>query len=128
MEHTNTRESAEDYLERIYQISEDGQKEIRAIDLVNAMNFSKPSISIALRKLEEQGYVYVDEHQHIHLTETGRELALKVYERHELLGKMFVALGVDEETAYRDACKIEHDLSDATWEAIKAHYKQKVGE
>lgn len=122
-EKTKTHESSEDYLERILMLSKDGNK-VRAIDIVNSMGYSKPSISIALHKLENEGMVYLDLHQHIYLTEAGREIAEKIYERHELMAKIFMSMGVDEEIAYRDSCRIEHVLSDETWEAIKAHFEQ----
>ncbi len=124
MENTKTHESSEDYLERILMLSENGTKTVKAIDLAKSMGFSKPSISIALKKLEQEGYVYLGERQSLHLSEEGLKIASAIYERHETLAKMLMALGVSEETAYKDACHIEHDLSDETWAAIKNHFQR----
>lgn len=120
-----TNESSEDYLERILMLEEKNKGPVRAIDIASSMGFSKASVSIALKKLEENGYVVVGVKQSLHLTEKGVEVAKKIYERHEVIGHFFIDLGVDEETAYKDACKIEHDLSDKTFAALKdAYYKR----
>ncbi len=123
MENTNTHESSEDYLERILMLSENGTKLVKAVDLSVSMGFSKPSVSVALKKLEAQGYVYLGERQSLHLTPEGLEIAERVYERHQILAKMLMAIGVGQKTAYKDACRIEHDLSDETWNALKEHYQ-----
>lgn len=114
----NIHESAEDYLEAIYMQSlQRGQ--VRSIDIANALNFSKPSVSIAMKQLEENGYIRRDEDRFIHLTDKGREIALRIYERHETIAACLMRLGVEEKTAYRDACKIEHDLSDESFSRIR---------
>ena len=111
-------ESGEDYLERILILKEkNGQ--VRSIDIATDMGFSKPSISIAMRKLKEGGFISIDDSGFISLTETGQTIAVRIYERHQVLTSLFVSLGVPEDIAMRDACKIEHDLSDETFEAIK---------
>jgi DtxR family Mn-dependent transcriptional regulator len=119
---TVSHESEEDYLERILMLQEDGNESVHAIDIANSMSFSKPSVSIALKKLEEKGFVVVDDRQVLKLTESGLAIASRIYERHQVIGSLFISLGVDKETAYRDACKIEHDLSETTFEALKKHY------
>ncbi len=120
----NIFESAEDYLERILMLSEKKQF-IRAIDIANDMNFSKASVSIALKKLRDKQYVIVDdEHGSIHLTEEGKKIALKVYNRHKTLTKFLMYIGVSEDGAKEDACKIEHDLSDETMEKIEEFIKR----
>ena len=116
-------ESGEDYLERILILKErNGQ--VRSIDIVNDMGFSKPSVSVAMKKLKESGYIEIDKNGYISLTDQGNEIATHVYERHQVLTKLFVSLGVDEETAMKDACKVEHDLSEETFQAIKARLKK----
>ena len=110
-------ESAEDYLERILILSEKLDK-VREIDVVNDMGYSKPSVSIAMKKLRDNGYIIIHNGA-LTLTEKGKAIAEKIYERHRILTKGFMLLGVDEETASKDACKIEHDLSDVTFEKIK---------
>ena len=115
-------ESQEDYLEKILQISKE-KENVHAIDIARAMNFSKPSVSIAMNKLKEAGYIEINEKDEISLTSSGLIIAEKTLEKHIILTKILVSLGVDEETAKEDACRIEHDLSDETWEAIKKHVK-----
>lgn len=114
-------ESGEDYLEAILMVSE-RKSEVHAIDVVNELGFSKPSVSIALKKLREQEFITIDENNHLHLTEKGLDIATKIYERHKVLTAILVKLGVDKKTAEDDACMLEHDLSDASWEAIKKYY------
>lgn len=111
------QESGEMYLETILVLSAQG--DVRAIDVVEYMGFSKPSVSRAMGRLREDGYILVDEAGHITLTEAGREVAGKIYERHKVLTDFLVQLGVERETAAADACKMEHDISDAAFEAIK---------
>lgn len=110
-------ESSEDYLERILILSEK-QEKVRAIDIVNDMGFSKPSVSIAMKKLKENGYINI-KNGAITLTPSGLEIAERIYERHRILTKAFMLLGVDEETAAKDACKIEHDISEQSFSKIK---------
>lgn len=110
-------ESSEDYLERILILSEKLEK-VREIDVVNDMGFSKPSVSIAMKKLKENGYIII-ENGSLSLTPKGLEIAERIYERHKILTKAFVLLGVDQETAAKDACKVEHDISEETFLKIK---------
>ena len=114
-------ESQEDYLEKILQISK-VKENVHAIDIAREMNFSKPSVSVAMAKLKEEGYIEINEKGEISLTSSGREIAEKTLEKHEILTKMLQFLGVDEKTAAEDACRMEHDISDVTWAAIKKHY------
>ena len=116
-------ESGEDYLEAILMVSE-RKPEVHAIDVVNELGFSKPSVSIALKKLRESGYITIDENNHLHLTELGMNVANKIYERHKILTHILEKLGVDSENAENDACRLEHDLSDASWNAIKRYYTE----
>lgn len=118
-------ESGENYLEVIYRLSKT-QAEIHAIDIVNDLGFSKPSVSIALKKLKDEQYITIDSYSHIHLTEMGFAIAKKVYERHEVLTNLFIKLGVNANIAEADACKIEHDLSDETFDAIKKFYEERI--
>ena len=112
-------ESAENYLEAILALSKEGP--VRSIDVAQHLGFSKPSVSRAMSLLRENGYVVVNDTGHLVLTDTGREIAASIYERHTLLTQWLVQLGVPEEIAAEDACKIEHDLSPETFEAIKRH-------
>ncbi len=120
-------EAIENYLETIYILSQQ-QNEVHAIDICSYLSYSRPTVSIVLRQMREHGLVTVNEENHIFLTEEGLAIAEHMYERHELLTRMLMLLGISRETAMRDACKIEHDLSDETFEAIKRHiqeYEQK---
>lgn len=113
-------ESQEDYLEKILQISQKKEK-VHAIDIAREMSFSKPSVSIAMNKLKEQGYIEINEKGEISLTPSGLVIAEKTLEKHVILTNMLISLGVDEETAREDACRMEHDISDKTWKVIKKH-------
>lgn len=117
------RESSEDYLERILML-ELANGKVKSIDIANDMDFSKPSVSIAMKKLKESNYISIDENGYIHLTVEGRKIASSVYERHLVLTEALMLLGVKEEIAKIDACKIEHDLSKESYECIKSHLKQ----
>ena len=114
------QKSAEDYLETILILSFKGEG-VHSINIATALNFSKPSVSIAMKKLRENGYITVDREDHIHLTERGREIAERVYERHRVLSSLLVHLGVDETTAREDACQIEHVISAESFTKIKEH-------
>ncbi len=114
-------ESGEDYLETIL-ILENRMGYVRAVDIAGEMGYSKPTISIAMRRLRENGYIDVDERRDIHLTAMGREVAERIYERHVLLTKLLEALGVDGDTAAREACKIEHDISADTFSRLRNYY------
>ena len=116
-------ESGEMYLETILVLYKRGLERVRAIDIVKEMNFSKPSVSIALSNLKKEGYVSVDANGTVELTDTGLKIAKKIYERHVILSQLLVELGVSEKTASEDACRIEHVISDETFKAIKKHYK-----
>ncbi len=111
-------ETAENYLESILMISKT-KGYVRAIDIVNHLGFSKPSVSVALKQLETNNYLTRDGDGHIHLTESGLEIAEMIYERHEFLTNLFVEMGVDIEVAREDACKVEHDISEETFQCIK---------
>ena len=117
------QESGEMYLETILILSEKLQN-VRSIDVVEYMNFSKPSVSRAVGLLKTGGFINVDGSGYITLTDVGKEVAKKIYERHTVLTKLLTRLGVDPETAANDACRIEHVISDATFDAIKAHISQ----
>ena len=117
-----TNESKEDYLERILMLQESGNSHVHAVNIAESMAYSKASVSIALKKLEDSGLVSVGEKQVLTLTEEGRKIAKKIYERHQVIGGIFIALGVPKETAYEDACKVEHDLSEETFQARKKYY------
>ncbi|MBP1534366.1 MAG: metal-dependent transcriptional regulator [Ruminococcus sp.] len=114
------QESAENYLESILMISE-RKGEVRSIDIVNELEFSKPSVSIAMKNLRENGYILVDKDGYITLTDKGMAIAKKMYERHKLFTHLFEKLGVDPKIAAKDACRVEHILSDETFAAIKAY-------
>lgn len=113
-------ESAEDYLEAILSLRL-RQGNVRSIDIANELNFSKPSVSVAMKKLRESGYIQMDHDGFINLLPAGEEIAQRIYERHRLLTDFFVRLGVDPEVAATDACKVEHDLSEETVQKIKEH-------
>ncbi len=115
-------ESAEMYLETIYTLSLNSTS-VRSIDVAETLNYSRPSVSRAVGLLKKDGYLKMDEEGFLALTEEGRALAERIYERHTVLTAALEALGVDKETSAEDACKIEHDISDRTFEAIKAHMK-----
>ncbi len=108
------------YLETIYVLSQESPN-VRAIDVGDHMGYSKPSVSRAMGLLRDEGLIRKDEEGYIRLTEAGEILAKRIYERHTLLTKLFIDLGVDEQTASDDACRIEHYISDTTFNAIKAH-------
>ena len=118
------QESGEMYLETIYILTKKNH-DVRSLDVAEYMNFSKPSVSRAVRLLKQGGYITVDPDGYLHLTDLGKEIASKIYERHTLLTEFLMRLGVDRETASVDACKIEHDISDKSFEAIKRHVNEK---
>ena len=115
-------ESAEDYLETIL-ILEERLRNVRSIDIVNEMGYSKPSISIAMKKLRENGYINMDSSGYITLCPKGREIAERIYSRHKLLKKVLLAVGVDENKAGQEACRMEHVIDDDTYEKLKAYYE-----
>ena len=117
------RKSAEDYLEAMLMLKEE-RGYIRSIDIADALRVKKPSVSYATKRLRENGYITMDENNFITLSDSGMEIAQRIYNRHKLLTKMLTMLGVDEKTAREDACKIEHDISDKSFDAIKAHIEK----
>lgn len=117
-------ESGEDYLESILKLEEQG-KQVRSIDVVSDLGYSKPSVSVAMKKLRESGHVQMGEGGVITLTPAGRAVAMRTWERHRTLTEFFIRLGVDPKIAEQDACKVEHDLSDETFEKLLAHAKGK---
>lgn len=116
-------QSAEDYLETILQIKNE-KGNVRSIDIAHELNFSKASVSIAMKKLRENNYIVVDDGGYITLTKTGYEIASRIYERHQLLIDVLVTIGVSKEQAKIDACKVEHNISEETFQAIKSHIKK----
>ena len=116
-------ESGEMYLETILILSQK-QNMVRSIDVAEDMGFSKPAVSRAMAKLKADKYILIDSEGYIALTESGRQIAEKIYERHTILTRFLIRLGVDEETAAADACKIEHDMSDKTFGGIKNHVRE----
>ena len=117
------QESGEMYLETIYVLSQQSDA-VRAIDVGEYMGFSKPSVSRAIGLLKKSGMLSVDPSGHLKLTKEGESKAKHIYERHVVLSKMFMALGVDEKTASDDACRIEHYISDKTFKAVKEHMEK----
>ena len=113
-------ESVEDYLEAILVLKEKNGM-VRSIDVVHHMNYSKPSISRAMSRLRENGYITMDQEGWLGLTDAGREIAERIYERHRLLTEWLTALGVDPEVAREDACRLEHDISAETFDCIRTH-------
>lgn len=113
-------ESAENYLETILMLK-NKTGPVRSIDIVNELDFSKPSVSVAMKKLRESGHIAMDADGYITLTESGMEIAESMYERHTLLINCLTAIGVDNKTATEDACRIEHVISQQTFEKIKEH-------
>ena len=116
-------ESGEMYLETIYILSRNSSS-VRGVDVGEYMGYSKPSVSRAIGLLKKQGLAFIDDLGHIRLTEEGERKAKNIYERHTVLTKLFIHLGVDPVTAENDACRIEHYMSDQTFDAIKAHVKK----
>ncbi len=120
------QESGEMYLETIYVLSQKSDS-VRSLDVAEYMSFSKPSVSRAVKLLKDGGYLTVDKEGFLRLTEDGIDVAKKIYERHTVLTTLLVALGVDEKTAAEDACKIEHVISDESFNALKEHQSKFSG-
>ena len=120
------QESGEMYLETIYILTRERDR-VRSIDVCEHMGYSKPSVSRAIGLLKNGGYVLMDKSGHLTLTEAGLEIASKMYERHTLLTEFLVKLGVNRDIAAEDACKIEHHLSDATFDTIKQYAERVLG-
>jgi Mn-dependent DtxR family transcriptional regulator len=113
-------QSAENYLETILVLSKRGGQ-VRSIDIVNELDFSKPSVSVAMKNLRESGYIEIDQDGSITLTPGGKKIAGAMYERHVAISDWLIHLGVDPKTAIQDACKMEHDMSEKSFTAIKKH-------
>ena len=118
----HTNESAENYLETILILGQE-LPVVRSVDIANELGYKKSSVSIAMKNLREKSYITVSDAGFITLTETGKEIAEMIYERHKFLSSWLIKLGVDEKTASEDACKIEHVISKESFEAIKKHVK-----
>jgi len=116
-------ETLENYLENIHMLALSMDK-VRQRDVCAAMGYSRPTVSVTLRNLRDQGYLDITEEGTITLTEQGREIAERIYERHCVIADMFIHMGVDRDMAYEDACKIEHDLSEETFQKLKEHYEK----
>ncbi|MDD4376549.1 MAG: metal-dependent transcriptional regulator [Eubacteriales bacterium] len=115
------QQSAEDYFETIFVLkSRIGM--VRSIDIVNELGYSKPTVSIAMKKFKENGYITMDEHGYIELTDKGLSIAKDTYEKHNIIAKILMGLGVSKKTAYEDACRIEHHISDESFLCMKKHY------
>ncbi|MCL2396559.1 MAG: metal-dependent transcriptional regulator [Defluviitaleaceae bacterium] len=117
------RASAEDYLEAILVIGK-GKNNVRAVDIVKHTGYARASISIALKQLKESGCIEVDNNHSITLTDKGAQVAKRTYRRHLLIGNFLIALGVDEKTAFADACKLEHVISESSFECLNSYYQQ----
>lgn len=119
-------EAVENYLETILILSK-AQPDVHAIDICSYLGYSRPTVSIILKKMKDEELVNVNSDNHITLTEKGREIAEKIYERHNVLSAFFIYLGVKKDQALEDACKIEHDLSPETFRLLKEHYLKLTG-
>lgn len=119
-------ESAENYLETIL-IEKKKKGQVRSIDICNALGYSKPTVSVVMKQFRENGYIEMDENGFITLTGKGSEIAERMYERHVIIADFLMAIGVDEATAYQDSCKIEHDISETSFECMKRHYLSSKG-
>lgn len=117
------QESAQDYLESILILSKQ-QEQIRAIDICSYFGYARATVSVFIKNLREEGFVRVDDHKLITLTEKGREVAETVYERHQFLTNFFEDIGVPKDIAAKDACRIEHYVSPETFEALKSHFQK----
>lgn len=118
------KESAENYLESIL-ILQRKNGNVRSIDIAHELSVTKPSVSVAMKAFREEEYITVDDTGNISLTEKGRAIAEKVYERHHILAKALIAIGVSQETAYEDSCKIEHHISEESFTKIKNYFETK---
>ena len=117
------QESAENYLETILVLTK-RIGTVRSIDIVNELDFAKPSVSVYVRNLRDNGFINIDKNGYITLTETGLQIAESIHERHRILTRMLISLGVDPETAENDACRIEHVIDDDTYDKINAFYER----
>lgn len=118
------KESAEMYLETIYILEKRGP--VRSVDIANYTGFSKPTISEQMKKFREHGYIQMDKKNYITLTDSGREIAANIYARHQVLAEMLQHIGVSPDTAQQDACRIEHYISEETFEKIQEYFKKQM--
>ena len=116
-------EAVENYLETILILSQK-QPDVHAIDICSYLGYSRPTVSIILKKMKDEGLVTVDDDNHIRLTDAGRHVAERIYDRHNVLTELFILLGVSRDVASEDACKVEHDISDETFAMLKSHYRK----
>ena len=119
------QESAENYLETILMLKKKNTF-VRSIDIAHELEYSKASVSVAMKSFREKGYIIIDENGGISLTETGQQIAEKVYERHHVIASLLISLGVSQETAFEDSCKIEHVISDESFEKLKEHMYSRI--
>lgn len=117
------QESTENYLETIYILNQSGEP-VRSIDIVNELEYTRPSVSIAMKNLRGNGFIEIDTDGHISLTESGLSIAVSMYERHTLISDWLIYLGVDKNTAIHDACKMEHAMSQESFLALKGHIEK----
>lgn len=118
-----TYESEETYLETIYVLAQSGNP-VRSIDIANELDYSRPSISVAMKNLRKKGYIEMESGGHITLTENGKDIAESMYERHILISDWLILLGVDKNTAAKDACRMEHSMSAESFSAIRKHIEE----
>lgn len=116
-------EAGENYLETIL-MEQKTHGKVRSVDVANALGYSRPTVCVVMKQFREDDYIEIDQTGYITLTVKGREIAERMYERHTIIAEMLIALGVDEQTALTDSCKIEHDISEKSFECIKKHYKK----
>lgn len=120
------KKPVEDYLKTIYILSK--EKEVHGADIADKLNVSRPMVSVALKELAKEGYIFVDEIHEVHLTERGRRIAEETYERHNTFRQLLTGLGVDEKTAAKDACQMEHAVSKKSYDALKTLIVEKEKE
>lgn len=118
------KESAENYLEAILVLGEK-LEHVRAADICNYFGYSRPTVSVAVKQFKENGYINVDDNNHITLTDKGMKIAKNIYEKHETIAQILISIGVKDQTAYEDACRLEHGLSDESFYALKKHFNIK---
>lgn len=119
------QESPEDYLETILILSEDSET-VRSVDIAAHLGFSKPSVSVAMKKLRENGFISMDPYGKVSLTAEGRTIAVKVYERHQVISGLLLRIGVSQENAVNDACRVEHVISEECFQKLKELYEKKT--
>lgn len=119
------KESGEDYLEAILILSQK-QESVRATDICNYFGYARASVSVVLKNFRQDGYVTVDENKVISLTEKGRAIAERMYDRHQTISNIFMQLGVPEDIAKKDACRVEHYISNETYDAMKRHFNEHI--